>query len=161
MAGSVNKVILIGNVGKDPIIRKPIEGNSFASFSLATSESWKDKTTGERKDKTEWHKISVFNDRLVGVIEKYVTKGSRIYVEGSLQTRTWSDTDGTTKYTTEIVISKFKGDIVLLSKNDTSELGHSDNSFAKPDIMLFSDDLPNRSSELPLNFDDIEDTVPF
>ena len=103
---SLNKVQLIGNLGNDPDI---INEGKIAKFSLATSESWKDKTSGERKTKTEWHNIVVYNEGLVGVIQQYVKKGSKVYVEGQLQTRKWEDKDGVTKYTTEIVLQNFKG----------------------------------------------------
>lgn len=111
---SVNKVILIGNVGQDPDIRSTQEGKKIANLSIATSESWKDKNTGERKDKTEWHRVSVFNENITKVIENYVKKGSKIYIEGALQTRKWTDKDGIEKYTTEIVLQNYNGVLVLL-----------------------------------------------
>lgn len=114
MAGSVNRVYLIGNVGKDPEIRSTQDGQKIAQLSLATSESWKDKSSGERKEKSEWHRIVIFNERLCEVAEKYLKKGSKVYVEGQLQTRKWTDKDGVEKYSTEVVLSKFKGDIVML-----------------------------------------------
>lgn len=114
MAGSINKVILIGNVGKDPDIRATQGGKKLASFSLATSESWKDKSTGERKDKTEWHRVVVYNEHLVDLVEKYVRKGSKIYLEGSLQTRKWTDQAGVEKFSTEVVLQNFNGVITLL-----------------------------------------------
>jgi single-strand DNA-binding protein len=117
MAGSVNKVILIGNLGRDPEIRSTQSGDKIASFSLATSESWKDKQTGERKEKTEWTNISVFNSGLVGVIERFVKKGSKVYIEGALQTRKWTDKNGNDRYTTEVVLSKFNGTLCLLDGN--------------------------------------------
>ncbi len=114
MAGSVNKVILVGNLGKDPEIRSMQSGDRVASFSIATSENWKDKTTGERKEKTEWHRISVFNQGLVKVIESYVKKGSKVYIEGQLETRKWTDKDGNEKYTTEVVLRPFRGELTML-----------------------------------------------
>lgn len=114
MAGSVNRVILVGNVGRDPEIRTTASGGKIVNLSLATSESWKDKATGERKEKTEWHRIAVFNDRLCDVIERYVKKGSRLYVEGALQTRKWTDNSGAERYSTEVVLSAFRGEIVML-----------------------------------------------
>ncbi|WP_418152831.1 single-stranded DNA-binding protein [Litorimonas sp. RW-G-Af-16] len=104
MAGSVNKVILVGNVGNDPEIRTFGNGGKVANLSLATSESWRDKQSGEKKEKTEWHRVAVFGEGLVGVIERYVKKGSKLYIEGKLQTRKWQDRDGNDKYTTEIVL---------------------------------------------------------
>lgn len=113
MAGSLNRVTLIGNVGKDPEIRS-VQSGRIANLTLATSETWNDKASGERKEKTEWHKIAIFNDRVVDVVEKYVKKGSKIYVEGALTTRKWIDKDGRDQYTTEINIGKFNGNILLL-----------------------------------------------
>lgn len=122
MAGSVNKVILVGNVGKDPEIRSTQDGKEIASLSLATSDSWKDKSTGERKEKTEWHRISVFNDGLVGVIKNYVKKGSKLYIEGQIQTRKWTDKDGVEKYSTEVVLQNYGGVLQMLdSKKDDKE----------------------------------------
>ena len=121
MAGSVNKVILIGNVGKDPEIRSMQNGDRIANLTLATSETWRDKQSGERKEKTEWHRVSCFNDNISKVIENYVKKGSKIYVEGSLATRKWTDKDGVEKYTTEVVIQRFNGALTLLDgRNDNS-----------------------------------------
>lgn len=112
--GSVNKVILVGNVGKDPEVRSLNNGDRVASFSLATSETWRDRQSGERKEKTEWHRVSVFNDNIVKVVEQYVRKGSTVYVEGSLQTRKWTDQQGVEKFSTEIVLQKFRGELTLL-----------------------------------------------
>ncbi len=117
MAGSVNKVILVGNIGKDPEIRSTQSGGKIANLTLATSETWNDKASGERKEKTEWHRVVIFNDRLVDVVERFVKKGRKIYVEGSLQTRKWTDQSGQEKYTTEVVVDRFRGDITLLDSN--------------------------------------------
>ena len=113
MAGSVNKVILIGNLGRDPEIRTTQDGTKVANLSLATSENWRDKTSGERREKTEWHRVVVFNDRLVDVIEKYLKKGATIYIEGALQTRKW-EKDGVERYSTEVVLQKFRGELQML-----------------------------------------------
>ncbi|MGH6984328.1 MAG: single-stranded DNA-binding protein [Stellaceae bacterium] len=114
MAGSVNKVILIGNLGRDPEIRSTNDGTRVANMSVATSESWRDKASGERKERTEWHRVVVFNDRLVEIIEKYLKKGSKVYLEGALQTRKWTDQSGQEKYTTEVVLQKFRGELTML-----------------------------------------------
>lgn len=114
MAGSVNKVILVGNLGRDPEIRSFQNGGRVASFSLATSENWKDKATGEKKERTEWHRVSVLNDKLVEVVERYIKKGSKLYVEGQLETRKYTDKDGVEKYTTEVVLRPFRGEITML-----------------------------------------------
>jgi len=114
MAGSVNKVILVGNLGKDPEIRTLNSGDRVANLRLATSESWRDKATGERKEKTEWHSVVIFNDNLVKVAENYLKKGSTVYIEGALQTRKWTDQQGVEKYSTEIVLQKFRGELTML-----------------------------------------------
>lgn len=116
MSGSLNKVILIGNVGKDPEIRSTNDGREIANLVLATSESWNDKMTGERKEKTEWHRVTCFNPGLVGVIKNYIKKGSKIYVEGQLQTRKWQDQSGQDRYTTEVVLQGFNGNITMLDR---------------------------------------------
>lgn len=117
---SVNKVILVGNLGKDPVIRFLPNGNKVASFPIATSESWKNKTSGEKKERTEWHPIVVMNASLAEVAEKYLKKGSKVYLEGQLQTRLWTDKEGKERQTTEIVLSQFKGVLVLLDKANES-----------------------------------------
>lgn len=114
MSGSINKVILIGNLGKDPEVRSTADGREVANLVLATNESWKDKATGEKKEKVEWHKISCFNEGLVGVIKNYVKKGHKLYIEGSLQTRKWQDKEGQDKYTTEIILQGYDCKLVML-----------------------------------------------
>ena len=114
MAGSVNKVILIGNLGRDPEIRSTQDGREIANLAIATSESWKDKSTGERKEKTEWHRVVVFNDGLVGVVKNYLKKGSKVYVEGALQTRKWTNKEGQEQYSTEVVLQGFGGTLTML-----------------------------------------------
>ena len=114
MAGSLNRVTLIGNVGTDPEVRNLTSGNAVANLSLATSESWKDKQSGEKKEVTQWHRIVVWNDGLISVIEKYVAKGSKLYIEGQLQTRKWQDQDGNDRYSTEVVLTGFDANLILL-----------------------------------------------
>ena len=116
MAGSVNKVILIGNLGADPEIRRTQDGRPIANLRLATSESWKDKSTGERKEKTEWHRVVIFNENLCRVAEQYLKKGSKVYIEGALHTRKWQDQSGQDKYSTEIVLQNFRGELTLLDR---------------------------------------------
>ena len=118
---SVNKVILVGNLGKDPEVRSMQSGDRVASFPIATSERWKDKATGERKEKTEWHKVTIFDERLVEIAEKYLRKGSKVYLEGQLQTRKWTDQNGQERYTTEIVLQRFRGDLTLLDTKSDGE----------------------------------------
>jgi single-strand DNA-binding protein len=122
MAGSVNKVILVGNLGKDPEVRNSQAGAKIVNFTLATSESWNDKASGERKEKTEWHRVVVFNDRIADIAERYLKKGHKVYVEGSLQTRKWTDQQGQEKYTTEVVIDRFRGDLTLLGGRGGEEV---------------------------------------
>ncbi len=114
MAGSVNKVILVGNLGKDPESRSMNNGGEVVSFSIATSENWNDKQSGERKEKTEWHNIVIFNENLGRIAKQYLRKGSSVYVEGQLQTRKWTDNDGRDRYTTEVVLQRFRGELTLL-----------------------------------------------
>ena len=114
MAGSVNKVILVGNLGRDPEVRRMTSGDPVVNLSLATSESWRDKASGERKEKTEWHRVVIFNENLAKVAEQYLRKGSKIYIEGQLQTRKYTDKDGVEKYSTEIVLQRFRGELVML-----------------------------------------------
>lgn len=123
---SVNKVILVGNLGSDPDIKVMQSGDRVANFSVATSERWKDKSTGERKERTEWHRVSVFNQPLIGVIENYVKKGSKVYLEGQLETRKWTDQSGQDKYTTEVVLRPFRGELTMLdSKNSGEQTAHN------------------------------------
>jgi single-strand DNA-binding protein len=114
MAGSVNKVILVGNLGRDPEVRSTQDGSKMANFSLATSDTWRDKASGERRERTEWHRVVIFNDRLVDVAEKFLRKGSKVYVEGQLQTRKWTDQSGQERSTTEVVLTRFRGELTML-----------------------------------------------
>src|ERR1700745_951003 len=114
MAGSVNKVILVGNLGRDPEIRSMQDGNRVANLALATSESWRDRVSGERRERTEWHRVVIFNERLVEIAEKYLRKGSKLYVEGALQTRQWPGQQGQEKSSTEVVLQRFRGELTML-----------------------------------------------
>ncbi len=114
MAGSVNKVILVGNLGRDPEIRTTQDGMRVANFTLATSESWRDRASGERKERTEWHRIVIFNERLAEIAENYLRKGSKVYIEGQLQTRQWQDQQGQQRTTTEVVLTRFRGELTML-----------------------------------------------
>lgn len=118
MAGSVNKVILVGNLGRDPEVRSTQSGSKIVQLNIATSESWKDKSTGERKEKTEWHRVVIFNENLGGIAERFLKKGSTVYIEGQLQTREWTDNSGVKKYTTEIVLQQYRGELTLLGGRD-------------------------------------------
>ncbi len=132
MAGSVNKVILIGNVGKDPEVRAMQDGKEVVTLSIATSESWKDKNTGERKEKTEWHKVVIFNEGLVNVSKNYLRKGSKVYLEGQLQTRKWTDQQGVEKYTTEVVLQNYGGTLTMLDSKKDEGGGGGYNDDAPP-----------------------------
>ncbi len=129
MAGSVNKVILIGNLGADPEIRTLNSGDRVANLRIATSETWRDRTSGERKERTEWHRVVIFNDNLVKVVENYVKKGAKVYIEGAIQTRKWTDQSGQEKYSTEIVLQKFRGELTMLDGRG-GDAGGGDDDYA-------------------------------
>lgn len=129
MAGSINKVILVGNLGRDPEIRSTQDGREIANLAVATSESWKDRNTGERKEKTEWHRVVIFNEGLVNVVKQYLKKGSKVYLEGQLQTRKWTDQSGVEKYSTEVVLQGFSSNLTML---DGRSGGSADNSNYTP-----------------------------
>lgn len=129
MAGSVNKVILIGNLGADPEIKRTQDGRPIANLRIATSETWRDKNTGERKEKTEWHRVVVFNEGLCKVIEQYVKKGSKVYIEGALQTRKWTDQSGVEKYSTEVVLQGFNSTLTMLDSARGGSAGAGGGSF--------------------------------
>jgi len=121
MAGSVNKVILVGNLGKDPEVRTTQDGSKIVHLTLATSETWNDRASGERKERTEWHRVVIFNDRIGDVAERFLRKGRKVYIEGTLQTRKWTDQTGQERYTTEVVIGKFRGELVLIDSQRGEE----------------------------------------
>lgn len=148
MAASVNKVILVGNLGKDPEIRFMQDGGKVVNLSLATSESWKDKASGERKDKTEWHRVVIFNQGLADVAERFLKKGSKVYLEGQLQTRKWSDQEGKDRYSTEIVLTRYRGELTMLD-------GKGGDSSADYGAPMISD------NSGPSNFDQLNDEIPF
>ncbi|MFH7812668.1 MULTISPECIES: single-stranded DNA-binding protein [Acetobacter] len=121
MAGSVNKVILVGNLGKDPEVRSSQSGQKIVSFSLATSDTWNDRASGEKRERTEWHRVVIFNDRLAEVAERFLRKGRKVYLEGALQTRKWTDQSGQERYTTEVIVERFRGELVLLDSRAGGE----------------------------------------
>ena len=125
MAGSVNKVIIVGNLGRDPEVRTTQSGGKLVNMSVATSEQWKDKQSGERREKTEWHRVVIFDERLADVAERYLKKGSKVYLEGTLQTRKWTDKDGNDKYTTEVVVPRFNGVLTMLDTRGDSGGGYA------------------------------------
>ena len=152
MAGSLNKVLLIGRLGADPEIKQMVNGKSVARLSIATSQSWKDKSTGERKEKTEWHRVVIFNEGLIGVVQQYLKKGANVYIEGALTTRKWKDeSSGQDKYSTEIVLQGYNSSLTMLdgkSKSDNSNLVTENKS-----------SLPN--DEVPSSINDLDDEIPF
>jgi single-strand DNA-binding protein len=150
MAGSVNKVILVGNLGRDPEVRRLTSGDPVVNLSVATSESWRDKASGERKERTEWHRVVIFNENLAKVAEQYLRKGSKVYIEGALQTRKYTDKDGAEKYTTEIVLQKYRGELTMLDGR-----GDSDRSERQPAMAGASEG--GRSFERA----ELDDEIPF
>lgn len=154
MAGSVNKVILVGNLGRDPEIRSFQNGGRVANFSIATSESWKDKTSGEKKEKTEWHRISILNENLVGIVERYLKKGAKVYVEGQLETRKWTDKDGQEKYTTEVVLRPYRGELTMLD-------GANSNRSSGPSVSDESAGSFGPASGSSSSASDLDDSIPF
>ena len=151
MAGSVNKVILVGNLGRDPEIRSTQDGMRIANLALATSETWRDKMSGERKERTEWHRVVIFNERLAEVAEKYLKKGSKVYVEGALQSRKWTDNSGQERYTTEVVLQRFRGELTMLDGRSAGG-GFGDEPRASGAVT------PARG-RTPVN--DLDDDIPF
>jgi len=151
MAGSLNKVLLIGRLGADPEVKQMVNGKSVARLSLATSQSWKDKNTGEKKEKTEWHRIVVFNEGLVNVVQQYLKKGAQVYVEGQLSTRKWKDEQsGQDKYSTEVIIQGYNSSLTMLGGGNLSNSNLND----KSQISSKNNDIPDSSSEL-------DDDIPF
>lgn len=158
MAGSLNKVVLIGNLGRDPEIRSTGDGREIANFSVATSETWKDRSTGEKKERTEWHRVVVFSEGLVGVVKNYVKKGSKLYLEGQLQTRKWTDNDGVEKYTTEVVLQNYNSTLILLD-NRNSEGGFDDRAMGHSSHESRNNKVSNSGSSFENN--ELDDEIPF
>ena len=156
MAYSINKVTLVGNVGNDPEVKTFQNGNKVINLSLATSERWKDKETGEMKSNTEWHRIVIFNMLLADIAEKYIKRGSKIYIEGQLQTRKWQDSNGVEKYTTEVVLQNFRGELVLLDKSSDNAFNSVEESNNKLKDMK---DTPHK--EIRNELENLEDDIPF
>jgi single-strand DNA-binding protein len=162
MAGSVNKVILVGNLGRDPEIRSTQDGMRIANLSVATSESWRDKASGERKERTEWHRVVIFNERLVEVVEKYLKKGSKIYLEGALQTRKWTDNSGQERYSTEVVLQRFRGELTMLDTRSGGGGGggYADEAPAEEFATAAAGGSAPRSERRP-PVQDLDDEIPF
>ena len=164
MAGSVNKVIIVGNLGKDPEIRRTQDGRPIANLSVATSESWKDKNSGERKEKTEWHRVVIFNEGLCRIAEQYLKKGSKVYLEGALQTRKWTDKDGVDKYSTEVVLQGFNSSLTMLDGRS----GGGGGEMSQDDGDSFGSSSPSAPARRPAmaaagggKRSDMDDEIPF
>jgi len=157
MVGSVNKVILLGNLGRDPEIRSMQSGSKMATFSMATSKRWKDKATQEQRDKTSWHNIVVFGDGLVDIIERFVKKGSKIYIEGELQTRKWQDQEGNDKYTTEVILQGYNCNLTLLDTRNTNTANLSEDENKSSQVSTSKD----TSESIKTSNEEIEDDIPF
>jgi single-strand DNA-binding protein len=160
MAGGVNKVILVGNLGKDPEVRRLNSGDPVVNLRVATTENWRDKATGERRERTEWHSVVIFNENLGRVAEQYLKKGSKVYLEGQLQTRKWQDQSGQDRYTTEVVLQRYRGELVMLDRaggGSSSEVAESGSDFGSPG--------PTRERAPALagagRRDDMDDEIPF
>ncbi len=158
MAGSVNKVILIGNLGADPEIKTMQSGDKIVNLSLATSESWKDKATGERREKSEWHRIVIFNQGLVNVCENYVKKGAKLYIEGQMETRSWEQ-DGQKKYTTEVVLRPYRGELTMLDSRNSGGGASAGGGFS--DNQSSYQQQPTQINNNPAPIDELEDEIPF
>ncbi|MCI5060417.1 MAG: single-stranded DNA-binding protein [Alphaproteobacteria bacterium] len=162
MAGSVNKVILVGNLGADPDVRTMQSGDRVVNLSVATSESWKDKSSGERREKTEWHRVVVFNQGLVNVCENYLRKGSKVYLEGQLETRSWDNKDGQKQYTTEVVLRPYRGELTMLdSRNSAGEMGAGAGGYGSSAPMAGGAPAQQAANAQAAPVDELEDDIPF
>ena len=164
MAGSVNKVTLVGNLGRDPEVRSMQDGGKIVQLSIATSESWKDKNSGERREKTEWHRVVIFNENLGRTAEQYLKKGSTVYIEGQLQTRKWTDQQGQEKYTTEVVLQRYRGELTMLGGRADSlpSPGYNDtNSDSGFNSAAQNEGSSNDVSRSISGIDDLDDEIPF
>jgi len=162
MAGSVNKVILVGNLGKDPEIRRTQDGRPIANLSVATSETWRDKATGERKEKTEWHRVVIFNEGLAKIAEQYLKKGAKVYVEGALQTRKWTDQSGVEKYSTEVVLQGFNSTLTMLDGRGGGGGGFADEGGGDFGVSSPSSAPPRRvPAAAGARNSDMDDDIPF
>ena len=160
MAGSVNKVILIGNLGSDPEVRNFQNGGKVCNLSIATSENWKDKNTGERRDKTEWHRVAIFSEPLVRVAEQYLRKGSKVYIEGQIETRKWQDQSGSDRFATEVVLRPYRSELTMLdskAEGNTNNIGYSGNT----DEGYFHDKVGSSAETTSSVSQDLDDEIPF
>jgi single-strand DNA-binding protein len=163
MSGSVNKAILIGHLGKDPEIRRTGNGDPVATFRLATSETWKDKATGERKERTEWHTVVIFNESLARVAEQYLKKGAKVYVEGQLSTRKWQDQQGQDRYSTEVVLQRFRGELTLLDRAERTAPSEGDygSTRTRETSPSYGDTKSGAAPDSGSRLNDLDDDIPF
>ena len=165
MAGSINKVILVGNLGRDPEVRATQDGSKIVNLSLATSERWKDRNTGEQRERTEWHRVVIFNENLGRIAEQYLRKGSTCFIEGQLQTRKWTDQQGTEKYTTEVVLQRYRGELTLLGGRGESAMGDGGfGSDSNSNTLQSGDNARSSGSSSPppmRDSSDLDDDIPF
>ncbi|MDD3020211.1 MAG: single-stranded DNA-binding protein [Alphaproteobacteria bacterium] len=161
MAGSLNKVMLIGNLGNEPEIRNMTSGDEVASFSVATSESWKDKASGERKERTQWHKVVIFNSALVNVTRNYLHKGSKVFIEGQLETRKWTDKDGRDQYTTEVVLRPYRGELTMLDSKGSSSASNDSYGESASSGGNYSSGPSYGGSAAASPVDELADDIPF
>src|SRR5579871_4555357 len=160
MAGSVNKVILVGNLGRDPEVRSTQDGRKIVNLSIATSENWRDKASGERREKTEWHRVVIFNENLAGVAERFLKKGSKVYLEGQLQTRKYTDQSGVEKYSTEVVLQNFRGELTLLDSRGGGGAGAGDD-YAEPAGAGTNGRAGGGGGGFPRGGGNLDDEIPF
>ncbi len=158
MAGSVNKVILVGNLGRDPEVRHTQDGSPVVNLSVATSENWKDRATGERRERTEWHRVVIFNENLAKVAENYLRKGSKIYIEGQLQTRKWTDQQGVEKYSTEVVLQRYRGELTMLDSKGEGSGAYGGASGGSYDQDYGGGSAPSGGTS---QSDELDDEIPF
>ena len=160
MAGSVNKVILLGNLGQDPVVRTSQDGNKIVQLSIATSDRWKDRNSGEQREKTEWHRVVIFNENLSNIAEQYLKKGSTVFIEGQLQTRKWQDQSGIDKYTTEVVLGRFRGELAMIgSRNDTANIADIQDHISEDSV---SNEITQKDTNPPMGgAGDLDDEIPF
>jgi single-strand DNA-binding protein len=161
MAGSVNKVILVGNLGRDPEVRSTQDGRKIVNFSIATSESWKDKSSGERREKTEWHRVVIFNENLAGIAERFLKKGSKVYIEGQLQTRKYTDQGGQEKYSTEVVLQNYRGELTLLDSRGGGGGGGASEDYESAGAPAGGGGARSGGGGFPRSGGDLDDEIPF
>ena len=160
MAGSVNKVMLLGNLGQDPVVRTSQDGNKIVQLSIATSDRWKDRNSGEQREKTEWHRVVIFNENLSNIAEQYLKKGSTVFIEGQLQTRKWQDQNGIDKYTTEVVLGRFRGELAMIgSRSDSPNISDTQDHVLEHNA---SNEITQKDSNPPMGgAGDLDDEIPF